>query len=741
MKRYRFYILFCTLILCAIPAFVSAAIKLPALVADNMVLQRNSRIPVWGWASPEAAIKIVFKGKTYRSVTAKNGKWFLYLDKQSAGGPYEMHISGDGDTLTLRNILVGDVWICSGQSNMELAFNELRPRTLYAMEIAQSANDHIRQILVPRITSSVPLSDFKTAGWLPASPANLLYYSVVGYFFAKNIFDKYHIPVGIINTSFGGSTLEAWTSSAGLKRFPQFGAGIVKEFARLQHRPTSLFNAMVAPLIPYAIKGVVWYQGESNAARAFEYRTIFPNMIQDWRAAWKQGNFPFIFEQLVNFQKPLAQPAESDWAELREAQLMTLSISPNTGMAVGIDLGEAADIHPVRKKEIGYRLSLAALAHAYGERIAGGEGPFYRSMRTAQGKIILDFDTKGSKLTTRDGKDLQAFSIAGEDKKFFWAHAIIRNNKIEVWSELVPSPVAVRYAWANNPEDCNLINTQGLPASPFRTDQWAGITVGKPAGEFLKRKFPATTGDTVGYRILYPENYDPGKRYPLLCFLHGAGERGKDNERQIMTGGLIDLFMNATNRKKFPCIAIFPQVREDQYLANVDINSKTTPYSFHFNYKQKMTPAMQSVMELVRSVVSKEPVDTNRLYIMGLSMGAIGAFEIVYRFPGVFAGAVAICGAGDSSAYTSCTAKTAFQLYHGDADPVVGVGESRSMYRRLTDLKGKVQLTIYPGVAHPAWRNALPSPDLFPLLFANSRKRTPCAPISNVTKVNRIDHK
>jgi sialate O-acetylesterase len=274
---------------------------------------------------------------------------------------------------------------------------------------------------------------------------------------------------------------------------------------------------MVAPLIPYAMRGVIWYQGEDNAWRAFEYRQTFPNMIKDWRTKWGQGNFPFVFQQLVNWRKESAQPGESDWAELREAQAMTLSVSPNTAMAVGIDLGEAGDIHPVNKKDIGYRLYLAADGHV---------GPFYRRMELRGNKVLLRFDTKGSRLAVRGGEELHYFAVAGADKKFVWAKAIVKDkNTVEVGSELVDSPVAVRYAWADNPEGCNLINTEGLPASPFRTDDWPGITVTHGAG-LVKRQFGASNGDTIHYRVLYPENYDSHRRYPLVLFLHGSGERG-----------------------------------------------------------------------------------------------------------------------------------------------------------------------------------------------------------------------
>ena len=380
------------------------ALRLPALVGDGMVLQRDMAIPVWGWASPGAVITVDFNGKTYHAVTGSDGKWMLKLAKQKAGGPYELRVSGDGSLVVLRRVLIGDVWICSGQSNMAYSFNEQRARKYYAGEMDSAKNDQIRQILVPRTASSVPVADFKTAssipaadfktsGWLPVEPANLSAFSVAAYFFAKNLFERYHIPVGLINTSYGGTTTEAWTSTEGLKEFPWLSPGLLqKDSLRPQDVPASLFNAMVAPLIPYGIRGVIWYQGENNAWKASEYRSTFPNMIKDWRAKWGQGNFPFVFQQLVNWRKVEEQPGESDWAELREAQTLTMSAVPNTGMAVGIELGESEDIHPVKKQEIGYRLFRAAEATAYGVHDRGLEGPFYRSMEVKDGKVILRFE-------------------------------------------------------------------------------------------------------------------------------------------------------------------------------------------------------------------------------------------------------------------------------------------------------------------------------------------------------------
>jgi sialate O-acetylesterase len=491
-----------------LPGFAQAAIKLPPLVGDNMVLQRNSRTPVWGWAAAGATIEITFHNNKYNAVADASGKWMVKLNALTAGGPYDMTIQGDGSLLTIKNILIGDVWICSGQSNMVFDFNNGRAKVLYAKDIETSANDQIRQLIVNRAISDQPAASFASNGWKMAAPQTLNAFSAAAYFFARDLYEQYHVPIGLINTSWGGTKAEAWTSEEALTSFPQFGKDIQllhdtaqvnakrrataqriaewKEKARMGDTPatkipgpynpqdmaTSIYNGMVAPLIPYAIKGVIWYQGENNAGRGREYRTLFPNMIKDWRTRWQLGDFPFIFQQLVNYKAVSKDPGESQWAELREAQLMTLSNTPNTAMAVGIDIGEANDIHPVDKKDVGIRLALAARKLAYREKKLVSSGPLYESMKQKDNAIIIRFNNTGSGLITKDGQPLKYFAIAGEDKKFVWAEAVIKGNTIEVSSPAVSKPVAVRYAWADNPESVNFFNKEGLPASPFRTDDW-----------------------------------------------------------------------------------------------------------------------------------------------------------------------------------------------------------------------------------------------------------------------------
>lgn len=562
-----------------------------------------------------------------------------------AGGPYTMEISASNH-ITIKNILLGDVWVCSGQSNMELPMERVKYK--YPTEIAQSKNDKIRQFNVAtQYNFKGPQEDFSSGTWELANPKTVLQFSAIGYFFAKDLYEKYHVPIGLIKASVGGSPAEAWLSADALKAFPthqkisekfkndqyidsiqraesavtkawyarlqkqdkgiqeptrwyeadydaagwttmqvpgvweeqglkntngvvwfrkeiEVPASMVGKPARLwlgrivdqdsvyvngtfvgatgyqyppriynlsddilkpgkniivarvinssgkggfikdkpyeleagnqrinlkgkwqyklgatasplgattffQYQPGGLYNAITAPLTQYTMKGVIWYQGESNAARPQEYQKLFPAVITDWRQKWNQGNFPFLFVQLANFMEAKSEPGESDWAALRDAQLKTLAL-PNTAMAVTIDVGEWNDIHPLNKQEVGKRLALAAHKVAYGDNKVVSSGPVYQSMKIEGNKIILSFSDIGSGLMAKGG-ELKHFAIAGADKKFVWAKAEIKDDKMIVWSDQVDRPIAVRYAWADNPEGANLYNKEGLPASPFRTDK------------------------------------------------------------------------------------------------------------------------------------------------------------------------------------------------------------------------------------------------------------------------------
>ncbi|MEI9942996.1 MAG: sialate O-acetylesterase [Chitinophagaceae bacterium] len=628
-------------------------VKLPRLVRDSMVLQRDIKLKIWGWAAKGEKVTVKFNNKSYKATTAADGKWSVMLAPMKAGGPYTMDISGS-NKISLKDILIGDVWFCSGQSNMVHQMN-IHDVT-YANDIAGANYPQIRHFWIPTLTSlQGPKDDLPEGFWQPAVGDNVRPFSAIAYFFARALYEKYHIPIGLINSSVGGTPIEAWTSEDGLKDFPNLvstiqrnkdtayinglsrrvigGGGNAnnrprqpqdkgltgpktwydvtyvakgwkniavpgywedqgikdlngtvwyrKEFdvpasmtgkagriflgrivdadvvyingkqvgnttymypqrryalpadllkagknviavkitnnggkggfvpdkpyylfagndtidlkgywqykvgevfmprtggfgggggggVNAQNAPAALYNAMVAPVINYGIKGIIWYQGEANSSRAADYAKFQPAQIIDWRNKWQEGDIPFLFVQLPNFMDANYIPSESQWAELREAQLKSLSV-PNTGMAVGIDVGEWNDIHPDNKKAVGDRLALIAEKLAYGENIIYS-GPLYQSATVEDNKITISFTNTGGGLVTNDGDELREFAIAGADKKFVWAKARIEGDKIVVSSDDVPSPVYVRYAWADNP-DANLYNKEGLPASPFRTDK------------------------------------------------------------------------------------------------------------------------------------------------------------------------------------------------------------------------------------------------------------------------------
>jgi len=644
MKNQRKHLSLCLLLL-GISIISYAQIRLPKLIGNGMVLQRNTALKIWGWASPNEKLKIEFNQKRYETTANAQGEWSVTLPQMKAGGPYAMTLKASNE-ITLRDILIGDVWLASGQSNMELPMYRVKPR--YESEVANSTNANIRFFTVPqRYDFNTPQSDLLSGEWKAANPENILNFSAVAYFFAKETTAKYHVPVGIVNASLGGSPAQAWISEDALKAFPEYHAeaqrfkdqslinqiesqeqakirdwysllrqkdegykdsvtnwfdpnlnttdwatmkvpgywantplgpvnGVVwfrKEIeltaaqaaqpAKLnlgrivdadsvfingafvgttsyqypprcynvpanvlkagrniivvrvisnsgqggfvldkpyqltfgnekidlkgdwqyklgatmeptpgmtfiRWKPVGLYNAMIAPLLNYRIKGAIWYQGEANTVKPVEYKELLATMIRDWRAHWGEGDFPFLLVQLANFMEPKSEPAESNWAQLRESQRQTLSV-PNTGMAVTIDLGEWNDIHPLNKKEVGLRLALAAQKVAYGDKKIVSSGPLYQSMKVEGRKIILTFSNTGSGLVAKGGGELRYFAIAGADNKFVWAKARIENNKVIVWNENLLNPVTVRYAWADNPEGANLYNKEGLPASPFTT--------------------------------------------------------------------------------------------------------------------------------------------------------------------------------------------------------------------------------------------------------------------------------
>ncbi len=470
-----------------------AAVRLPALVGDHMVLQRDANVPIWGWAEPGEKVTISFRGRAYTAVPAAAGKWRAVLPATPAGGPYTMTIKGQ-NTIRIQDVLVGDVWLASGQSNMELPLRDKNapspnayPLPLNAEQEVAAANfPQIRQFTVRKTVAYQPQTASTGSEWQVCSPATAGRFSAVGYFFARDLYQRYHVPIGLISSPWGGTPAEAWVSGEALKKLPDFAAPVA-ELEKLagapgppakdaQNGPAVLYNGMIAPLIPYALKGVIWYQGESNTARADQYRALFPALIADWRGRWGY-DFPFLFVQLANFTPALPEPAESEWAELREAQAGALAL-PRTGMAVAIDIGESDNIHPANKQEVGHRLALAARKVAYADNAVVAAGPTFQSMAVAGSKVRLKFTNLGSGLITKGNGPPKGFAVAGADRKFYWAAATQEGPDIVLTCAAVPAPVAVRYDWANNP-DGNLYNKEGLPAAPFRTDQWPGITTGK----------------------------------------------------------------------------------------------------------------------------------------------------------------------------------------------------------------------------------------------------------------------
>ena len=450
-----------------------ADVKLPALIGSNMVLQQGRPVRVWGTADPGERVVVRVKNQQKVTTAGETGAWQVRLGPLDAGGPFEMTIEGK-NRIALRNVMAGEVWVCSGQSNMwwpvEFSANSRQ-------EIAEASYPKIRLFAVGLKATADPQRDVQ-GQWVECNPKTVGGFSAVSYFFGRQLHQALGVPVGLIHSSVGGTPAEAWTSMSALVADPDFRE-ILGRWSKGPAKPefftsTYLYNGMIAPLTPYGIRGAIWYQGESNADRAYQYRKLFPAMIADWRKAWRQGDFPFLFVQLANFtevQKDASAP--SAWAELREAQLMTLSL-PNTAMAVTMDIGDAADIHPKNKQEVGWRLAQAALGTVYGRKVPYS-GPIYESMAAEEGKIRLRFTHAAGLRTDWLGKP-RGFAIAGADQKFVWAEAKIDGDTVLVSSDKVTSPVAVRYGWANNLV-CTLYNGAGLPASPFRTDDWPGATV------------------------------------------------------------------------------------------------------------------------------------------------------------------------------------------------------------------------------------------------------------------------
>jgi sialate O-acetylesterase len=484
-----------------------AGLWLPRIFSDHMVLQRETPNPVWGTANPGTVVTASIAGKTVSTTAAADGKFRLDLPALPAGGPHELEVKAD-TTLTFTDLLVGEVWLCSGQSNMDFSLAKTAKRsfagaTNWEQEVAMADHPQIREFKAEWAMTEDPQPELEGA-WTPCTPETAGDFSAVPYFFARELQKELGVPVGIVTCAYGASTAEAWISQEKLAANPAFkplhdafwkkfiayrdnpqpfadyGTAMAKWTAsnkssraprhpdpiQDQHHPAVLFNGMVAPLIPYALRGAIWYQGESNVGSRKLYPALQQALIEDWRARWNR-DFSFHFVQLAPYQKPKPEPADSSLATMREAQSTSLSL-PKTGMAVTLDLGEEKDIHPRNKQDVGKRLALLALKNDYGKDVACA-GPPFKTAEIEDGRIVLHFDTTDGGLVAKDGP-LKHFAIAGDDRKFVWAEAGIEGDTVIVSSPAVPRPIHVRYAWADNPQGANLFNTAGLPAAPFRTD-------------------------------------------------------------------------------------------------------------------------------------------------------------------------------------------------------------------------------------------------------------------------------
>jgi sialate O-acetylesterase len=443
-----------------------AGVQLHRLFRDNAVLQRGVKLAVWGTTDKSEKVTVSAAGQEV-SAEPKDGKWRVQLAPLSAGAPFTMTVTQGSEKVELKNLLAGEVWICGGQSNMQWAVKQ----SAGAPEaIAASANDKIRLFTVERRGAPQPESDVMKGEWSVCGPQTVPEFTAVGYFFGRDLQKALGVPVGLINSNIGGTTAERWMRKEAIESNADL-AGITSP-----QGASDLYNAMIVSLAPYAIAGAIWYQGESNAERAIQYRKLMPAMIKSWRDTFGQGDFPFLMVQLAPFKDISPEPQESDWAELREAQLMTVQTTPKVGMAVITDVGEEKDIHPQKKEPVGARLAIAARAIAYGEKIEP-IGPVFDKMTVKDGKAVLTFTHLGGGLVAKDG-ELKGFTIAGDDKKFVNALAKVDGDTVVVSSDKVAKPAAVRFGWANFPV-VNLWSKAGLPATPFRTDSWPAVTDGK----------------------------------------------------------------------------------------------------------------------------------------------------------------------------------------------------------------------------------------------------------------------
>ncbi|WP_372772539.1 sialate O-acetylesterase [Mangrovibacterium sp.] len=454
-----------------------AIVKMPALFADHGILQRQTNVAIWGWADAKAKVTVIpsWNGTTYETKADHDGKWKLTVETPEAGGPYEIRIS-DGAELILKNILIGEVWLCSGQSNMEMPMKGFpgQPVVGSNIDILKSDNHNIRVITVPRNSQTTPQDNF-TAKWKVADPAAIRNFSATGYYFGRMLNEMLGIPVGLIEVAYGGSCVQAWMSPKTAVSFVDKQVPAPGDSIPVANRtPSVLFNGMLNPVIGYGIAGCIWYQGETNYIEPDRYLDLFPTMVAEWRKLWGIGDFPFYYAQIAPFDYSVFTPTEFhekfNSAYLREAQLKAQDKIPNSGMAVLMDVGEETSIHPMHKQEGGERLALWALAKTYGIRDFSYKSPAYDAIEVKGSQAIVSFKDASNGLTTF-GNELTGFEIAGENKVFYPADAFLRAKSVVVSSPRVEKPVAVRYAFKNFIVG-TLCGTDGLPVSSFRSDNW-----------------------------------------------------------------------------------------------------------------------------------------------------------------------------------------------------------------------------------------------------------------------------
>ena len=452
--------------------------RLASLFTDNMVLQQQSKVPVWGWATPNKNISVVSSwDKTTVSTKADaNGNWKIYINTPAAGGPYLL-VASDGKDVSLKNIMIGEVWLCSGQSNMEMPMKGFKGQPIVGSNeaILKATNKNLRIYTVPRASAAKPQDTSKKFEWKEATPESISNFSATAYFFGKELHELLNVPIGLINVSYGGSPAESWMDAATLAAFPDIKIPAVNDSIKSPNRtPTTLYNAMLHPVIGYGIKGMIWYQGESNYDRPDQYENLFPAMVRQWRTQWNAGDLPFYFAQIAPYNYAQLPPYNTggkyNSAYLRDAQRKSVAKIPNSAMAVLMDIGEEKNIHPAAKKQVGERLALLALAKTYGLKGFGYESPAYDSLLIANGIAEVKFKNADNWLTSYS-KELNLFEIAGKDKIFYPAKAVIYRSSVMVSSPQVKEPVAVRYAFKDFVVG-ELFSTEGLPVSSFRTDNW-----------------------------------------------------------------------------------------------------------------------------------------------------------------------------------------------------------------------------------------------------------------------------